>query len=63
MILGLQDKNKKLILCGTKTLTSLTKWLHQPPKAYMGYRIKMKSFHNVLKKKSEKLPVSYKNFA
>jgi hypothetical protein len=53
---------RALSLCGTETVTSLTKWLHQPPKAYMGYRIKMKSFHNVLKKKSEKLPVSHKIF-
>jgi len=34
-------------LCGNEKITSLTKWLHQPPKAYMGYRMKMKSFHNV----------------
>jgi len=31
-------------LCGTKKLTSLTKWSQQPPKAsYWGYRIKVKS--------------------
>jgi len=53
------------ILCETETLTSLTKWLRQAPKAYMGYRIKMKEakVSQCFQKKSEKPPESYKNFA
>jgi len=41
--------------CGTKKLTSLTKWSHQPPKAYWCYRIKMKSLL-LEKKKTSHMP-------
>jgi len=37
------DEEEMDLFCGTKKLTSLTKRSHQPPKAYWGYMIKVKS--------------------